>query len=119
MTHAHFLVATRTHFLPAARLRRPLHRSQARPWVYPAYNQTVNRMTRLSSGVEVGMERFGAVHTAAERDAAIVSIMRVAQELSGWSLQKILSVELRAQDRPLANQSRGIVRGVPSAVSLR
>jgi hypothetical protein len=32
---------------------------------YPAYNQTVNGITmaRLGSGVEVGMERFGAVHT--------------------------------------------------------
>jgi hypothetical protein len=34
---------------------------------YPAYNQTVSRnsMARLDFGVEVGMERFGAVHTDA------------------------------------------------------
>jgi hypothetical protein len=35
---------------------------------YPAYNQTVNRnsMARLSSGVEVGTERFAAAHTDAD-----------------------------------------------------
>jgi hypothetical protein len=39
-------------------------------------------MARLVSGVEVGLERFGAVHTAQDRNAVIVSIMRDAQELS-------------------------------------
>src|SRR5262245_40061847 len=39
--------------------------------LYPAYNQTVNEttMARLGSGVEVGMVRFGAVHTATDRNA--------------------------------------------------
>jgi hypothetical protein len=42
---------------------------------YPAYNQTVNRnsMARLDFGVEVGMERFGAVHTDADRGAVLMS----------------------------------------------
>jgi hypothetical protein len=38
---------------------------------YPAYNQTENDITmaRSGSGVEAGMERFGAAHTASVRDA--------------------------------------------------
>jgi len=49
---------------------------------YPAYNQTVNGITmaRSGSGVEIGMERFGAAHTASDREAAIVSIMRDAKD---------------------------------------
>jgi hypothetical protein len=49
---------------------------------YPAYNQTENDITmaRSGSGVEAGMERFGAAHTASDRDAAIVSIMRDAND---------------------------------------
>jgi hypothetical protein len=88
---------------------------------YPAYNQTVNRfsMARLGSGVEVGMERFDAAHTAADRDPATVSIMRASRIRRMNFAIRETQWSRSVQDRPLANQLRGIVRSVPSAASLR
>ena len=60
-------------------------------------------MARLDFGVEVGMERFGAVHTVEDSDVVIISTMGDAQKLSVRANQPrgTLSMEL---DRSLANQ---------------
>ena len=42
-------------------------------------------MARLDFGVEVGMERFGAVHTGTDRDAVIISIMGDARQSTAWN----------------------------------